>query len=294
MKTKILNMAIALIGVSATAIGQNKVQEIGGFSTPESVIAKGKYIYVSNMGGVQDPSAKDGDGYISKLSRKDGKLIEEKFITGLNSPKGMYIKGCMLFVADVDKVTAFKLKTKKKHWEADFSSLGVTYLNDITCAGPFSAFVSATDKNTIYKVCANKKIKALKVKGELPGVNGVHRKCGKLYVANYGRGEQPIGSYGKINLCNKKYKALQTMGVYDGISTVCGKILVSDWVSTTNGGGKLVLYKPCKKMYRDIDLGRTINGPSDIYVDKCKKRIWIPAMRENKVLYVSTKVLKKK
>ena len=53
---------------------------------PESVVAMGDFIYVSNVNG--NPTEKDGNGYISKLY-KSGKVCTNKFIEGLNAPKGM-------------------------------------------------------------------------------------------------------------------------------------------------------------------------------------------------------------
>ena len=63
---------------------------LGGFAHPESVdlnLAHG-VLYVSSIGG--GPLDKDGNGYISKVS-KDGKMREQKWIMALNGPKGMML-----------------------------------------------------------------------------------------------------------------------------------------------------------------------------------------------------------
>ena len=63
---------------------------------PESVISDGKFLYVTNIGNALDPGAKDGDGFISKLSL-DGKVIVHKLNdTKLNAPKGTAIIRGML------------------------------------------------------------------------------------------------------------------------------------------------------------------------------------------------------
>src|SRR4051812_22417171 len=108
MKTKILIAALlvfSLNGASAHNGNCNKsgVKELTGFKNPESVIVHKDHLFVSNTGEKLDPTTKDGDGYISMLNRKDGKMIEEKFISGLNSPKGMYVKRNVLYVTDIDK-----------------------------------------------------------------------------------------------------------------------------------------------------------------------------------------------
>lgn len=293
MKLKLLSAAAILwAGTAFTANAQVQVKEVGGFQNPESVIAYGDKLFVSNLGAVLDPSAKDGDGFISMLSRKDGKILEEKFISGLNSPKGLSVGWGYLAVTDVDRVIVFNVKTRKRVWEADLSKENVTYANDITmtCTG---AFVSSTDKNAIFKVNHKGVAKKLKVKGELPGANGLAHGCGKLFVANYGRGSSPDGSFGKINRVTKKYKAFQMGGVYDGIVKVGHRLVVTDWVNPAENKGRVVVYNLCKKKSGVVALDRTINGPADLYADCKTKIVWVPAMRENKLLAIPYAEIKK-
>lgn len=296
MKRILLNTAALVLSaftINTCVNAQANTKEFGGFNSPESVGAYKKHLYVSNMGANNDPSVKDGDGYISKVNRNSGTIADDKFITGLNSPKGMLVGHGYILVADVDKVVVFRIKDKKKVWETDLSKEGITYANDIAIRGWGSAFVSSTDKNAIYIAKANGKVKKLAVKGNLEGANGIYKKCGKLFVANYGRGNSPNGSYGKISLCSKKYKVFNSGGVYDGIAPLGGKLLVSDWRNTTDGKGRLIVYRKCKKEEVAISLERTINGPSDLFVDRKYKAIWIPGMNENKLIQVSLKDVKK-
>ncbi|MFN8286343.1 MAG: hypothetical protein U0V74_06300 [Chitinophagales bacterium] len=287
MRKRMLLAAVILAGAANL---KAQITEVSGFQNPESVIAHKKHLFVSNMGAQLDPKAKDGDGYISMLSRDSGIVKQERYITGLNSPKGMLVRGCKLFIADVDRVVAYNIKNRKKVWEVSLSSEGVLYANDIT-GGCGKIIVSATDKNTIYKICRSGKIKKMTVDAALPGVNGLQKKCCKLFVANYGRGTDPDGSIGWIH--GKKFVELKNAhGIFDGIGKVCGMLVVSDWGSTTESKGRLVTYYMHKKIVREVNLGRSINGPADIYIDKCKKRIWIPAMRENKVLSIPLSKIK--
>lgn len=285
---------ITVLMLVAVITANAQVTEVSGFQNPESVMAAGDKLFVSNLGNVLDPTAKDGDGFISLISRKDGKIIEEKFISGLNSPKGMNARYGFLAVADVDRVVVFKIRTKKKVWEVDLSKLGVTYANDITMAGTGVAYVSATDKNAIYKVCHTGKIKQLMVKVDLPGINGLARGCGKLFVANYGRENNPNGSFGKINKCNKKFTLFQGGGSYDGIVKIGHRLVVTDWVSTTENKGRIVVWDLRNKKSSTVNIGRTIDGPADLFADCKTKTVWVPAMRENKLLVIPYAQIKKK
>ncbi len=293
MKAKFCLTAFAVLLLST--IYAKKTTEINGFQNPESIIAYKNHLFVSNTGEKLEPLAKDGDGYISMLSREDGKIIELKFISDLNSPKGMFIRKGVLYVADVDKVQGFNIATKKKVFEADLNKYGVSYANDITRAFR-GLFVSATLKSVVFKIKYNGKIKELKIKGTFNGANGLDRKrIGKLAIANYGNENQPNGSFGKIGLITKKYKQYQQSGIYDGIVRKCGKLYVTDWINLTENKGRLVEYKKhCKKGMREIVLDKSIGGPSDIFADKKTKLLWIPAMIENKIVAVPFSDLKTK
>jgi hypothetical protein len=292
MKTKILKTLAVLLcfGVFKTITAQT--QEIsGGFQNPESVIAIGNKIFVSNMGAKLDPTAKDGDGFISLVSRRSGKVIQEKFITGLNSPKGMKVGWGKLIVTDVDKVLVYNIHTKKKIQEVDLSKEGVTYANDLA-VGAGVLLVSSTDNNCIYRVRPGGKVSELLTKVDLPGANGLRRGGGKLFVANYGKDGHPDGSFGTVNRVTKKFTLLQAGGNYDGITKIGKRLVVSDWVNPDENKGRVVVYNLRTKKSHTLDMGRPINGPADLYADRIMRTVYIPAMRENKVLAVSFKSVK--
>src|SRR5438309_665948 len=81
-----------------------------GILTPESVLydAEADRYLVSNING--NPLEHDKNGYISELS-PEGKVVKEKFIDGLDAPKGSGLQGGVFYVADIDKVRMFDAKT---------------------------------------------------------------------------------------------------------------------------------------------------------------------------------------
>ena len=76
-------------------------QTTGDLKTPESVIyfQEKDVIYVANINC--DPSAKDGNGFISVLNPV-GSVKNLEWIKNLNAPKGMAIFKGKLYVADID------------------------------------------------------------------------------------------------------------------------------------------------------------------------------------------------
>src|SRR6188472_3198199 len=69
-----------------------------GLDTPESVLFDGSrdILYVANIAG--DPVAKDGNGYLSILDL-DGTIRTEKWVTGLDAPKGLHLDSDTLYVS---------------------------------------------------------------------------------------------------------------------------------------------------------------------------------------------------
>lgn len=283
-------LSIVTMITTIAAKEQSKPSVYEGFQHPESVIAHKKHLFVSNTGEKLEPLAKDGDGYITLLSRKDNKVIEQKFISDLNSPKGMFVKRGVLYVADIDKVVGFDIKTKEKVFEKNLAQNGASYLNDVTKA-PFGMYVSATLSDEFYKINKKAKVKEIKLKNnQLTGVNGISRRpLGKVFVANFGDDNEQ-GNVGKFGVVRKKYKTLKNGGINDGI-VIKGKIYYTDWVNRLENDGEIVSMRRNGKKVRKNDINTNISGPSDIYVDKRQRVLWVPAMNENKIVAVPFSLL---
>lgn len=291
MKSKILKsgfaVAILAIALPTMAGEKNAVRVSEGFQHPESVVAHRKSLFVSNTGAELKPLEKDGDGYITKLSRKNGEIVEEKFITDLDSPKGMFAKGKRLYVADVNKVYVFNAKTKKKIAEHDLSNQGAAYLNDVTKAVN-GVYVSSTLENTLYKIKRNGKVKEIKLKNaNLNGINGVYRRpLGKVFVANFGHENEQNGNVGKFGVVRKKYKQIKKHGINDGIALKGGKVVYTDWVDKTKNAGNVITVKRIKGKTTKVDLPVAIGGPSSIYADRRHRILWVPSMTDNKIVAI--------
>jgi len=126
------------MGISASEA--RFVRNIIGFQGPESV----RYdpdqdvYFVSNMAGAG--SAKDGNGYISRVnaSNPDSAIV---FVQGgkngatLDAPKGLAIHGDTLWTADITALRGFDRHTGAPLATIDFAPLGAVQLNDVA-VGP--------------------------------------------------------------------------------------------------------------------------------------------------------------
>ena len=98
-----------------------------GLSDPEGVATDGDILFISNVAG--EGNAKDGEGGISRLSL-DGAVLDEKWIDGLNAPKGMAVRDGKLFVSDFDAYHVIDIASATI--ENTYPVEGAGFLNDIT------------------------------------------------------------------------------------------------------------------------------------------------------------------
>lgn len=133
--------------VAAQQKGVTEAWSLDGFSAPESTVydPERQEIYVSNVVG--DPLAKDGLGFISRVS-PDGEMLELEWVTGFQAPKGLALDGATLYVADIGHLVAVDTGTGEVtgKWAAQEGDL----LNDITIDDKKRIFVSGTLGNRIY------------------------------------------------------------------------------------------------------------------------------------------------
>ncbi|MGH7283792.1 MAG: SMP-30/gluconolactonase/LRE family protein [Polyangiaceae bacterium] len=216
------------------------VFHLAGFQTPESVLwddAADRYL-VSNING--KPDAADGNGYISDVS-PDGKLTTEKWIEGgknkvtLNAPKGTGITNGLLYVADLDNVRMFDVKTGAP--KGNVKIPGATFLNDIAIGADGKVYVSDTgikftDKgpaptgtDAVWMIEKNKATKVAKSK-ELHGPNGLLVGADGVWTVTFGAPElYRLDAKGAKQDVTKLPK-----GMLDGIVQLGdGSLLISSW-----------------------------------------------------------------
>ncbi len=234
-----------LVALNARAAGPKPVWELKeGLSAPESAyVVPGKdWLLVSNVAG--DAAAKDGVGWISKVSL-DGKMLEAKWATGFNAPKGLRASGSKLYVADIDELVELELATGKvlrRH-----RAQGAKMLNDVAVDSAGKVYVSDTLGNKIYRL--EKAGLIPYIEGEqLEGPNGLAVKGGSLFVACWGPGVAADWSTkgpGKLLSFGLKTKtrrdASPAFGNLDGLEWTGDSWLATDWV-----GGKVYRVKDSK------------------------------------------------
>jgi DNA-binding beta-propeller fold protein YncE len=196
------------------------------FKVPESVLfhPKNNILYVSNVNG--DPEAKDGNGFISKLS-VTGTVETLEWVTGLDAPKGMAVFSNTLYVADITNVKVIDIDNGKII--ETIALPDASFLNDIVIDANGVAYISDTGSNTIYKIDASGKSAWLK--GALDGPNGLHLNGTNLYIIEF--------NSGKLYSANTDTKALEMIsaGYTEGdgiVRTGDGQWLISSFNGSVN------------------------------------------------------------
>ncbi|MES2761898.1 MAG: hypothetical protein V4677_06815 [Bacteroidota bacterium] len=287
MKNKLSIFAVLALLTPTTNAQTTKF--ISGFHHVESVTTDGKFLYCADIGKELNPTAKDGDGKIIKFDLT-GKIIDSAFVKEkLNAPKGLTIAKGILFAADVDRIIAIDLKTGSRNYEIPFAD-DISFLNDITVVDKNTLYVSATDKNKIFKVnLSAKTYSELVIDKTIAGVNGLFydKTSNRLYVNGFGADNKPNGIVGFIDLSNNKFTRLATIeGYFDGIWLLNETIYISNWVAFEKKGIIQTINTKTGNVSA-IQLKAPIAGPADFTITK--NRIIVPEMMSGNIFIINLK-----
>jgi DNA-binding beta-propeller fold protein YncE len=240
------------------------------FDTPESVLVdqKHKCMYVSNIGGNQ-PWAKDGNGFISKLAL-DGTIIKKNWVVGLHSPKGMAISNHSLFVADVDRI--IEIDMHKGMIKNIIAVKGSSNLNDIAPLNKDEIIFSDSGGKAIYTMKGGNYTKIID-STYLKRPNGVLIHGKNTFVLD--NDAVNIWSGGQLQ------KIVDGMpGGIDGIEPINqNEFIVSCWSGT-------VYHIDIKNKTKKLLLDSTANkiNTADIGMDRRKNIVYVPTFFNNKVV----------
>lgn len=183
-----------------------------------------------------------------------------------------------LFIADIDRIVVLNLNNGQQKSEIALTGLSL-FLNDITIADDSILYVSATDRNKIYKVnYQSNKVQELKFDQVIESPNGLYfdAKSNRLFVNGFGSNNQPNGIVGFIDIRNGKFTRLSSLsGYFDGIQVDNNILYLSNWVSFDEKG---VIESIDLRNPNTTKIVKTpvLSGPADFVIHKGK--IVVPQM----------------
>jgi sugar lactone lactonase YvrE len=267
---------------SATADSDNLelAWEMDGFKNPESVVHDPRLnlLYVSNVNG--GPNDKDGNGYISIVS-VNGNLLNEKWVDGLDAPKGLAVYGDTLYVADIDQLVAIDINHGRvtNRYKVDDAK----FLNDVDNDDNGNIYVSDMVLNRIHKLSGDD-FEIWIESEELENPNGLHFTEDDIIVGSWGKmtdgfATEVAGHLKRISINTKNISSIgdgSAVGNLDGVegSDETG-FYVTDWL---NGGLFLITAKGEASKLLDFN-----QGSADHELLEKKNLLLIPQMVENKL-----------
>lgn len=247
-----------------------------GFDAPESAYydSATEAVYLSQIGGEGD--AKDGNGFISKLSL-DGKVVQLKWVTGLNGPKGIRIHGNSLWVSDIDRVVEIDVKQAKI--KATYDVPGAKFLNDVAVDATGRVYVADMIASKIITI-HDGKVEVFAEGEDLESPNGLLVVGERLYVAAWGHTTdfttKVPGRVYSIDLKTKRKELVvkESIGNLDGLEVDGeGGFVVTDWIA-----GKVMHIGPGGQVELLLQFGK---GAADhAYLPK-QKLLILPRMLDN-------------
>jgi sugar lactone lactonase YvrE len=267
--------------------------------TPESVVyyLPENTLFVSNING--EPTEKDQNGFITKVSFDNGNISQLNWIEGLNAPKGMAISDNKLYISDINELVEADIRSGQiiNRYNAPDSA----FLNDVAVDNQGIVYVSDTGTNSIYRLehesTSNRNttdsslppspLELWLKSDELNGPNGLYvdNDKNKLIVASFGNMSNPGGSIKVVDIINQTVNDLgneeaSPYGGLDGIESGSTRshYYVSDWPA-----GKVYLVNSNGTGYEDL-LDLKTQGTADIEFIADENILVIPLMQDNKLV----------
>ena len=242
-------------------------QTTADLKTPESVLydQEKDVIYVANING--DPSAKDGNGFISVL-KSDGSVKTLEWVKDLNAPKGLAIFKGKLYVADIDQLV--EIDIEKGAVTAKYDAPGAVFLNDVTACMNGMIFVSDTRTAKIHVLNEGKF--TVWMEGEpLQNPNGLMAEKGKLLVGD--------NNIYEVDIQTKKTTLLiKDAGGVDGLEkNNQGDFIFSNWP------GRIFIHKNGETT-KLLDTTAQELKTADIDYDLKNDLVLVPTFFDNKIV----------
>jgi sugar lactone lactonase YvrE len=229
--------------------------------------------FVSNFNG---EAAGDSNGFISRVTA-DGAVDSLRFMTGtlapLHGPRGMFITGDTLWVADADGVHGFHRRSGAHLAFVDLRTFEPGFLNDVAQGPDGALYVTDTGRSRVYRLAGRAVTIAIE-DSVLGPPNGItwDSAGGRFLLAGWGAG-------GRVRAWQPGTTAVPAVGTlaagrFDGVEILDGRILVASQsdssIHTISGG-------------RQEPLFRTPGRPADIGVDRGRRRVAVPYIALDRV-----------
>lgn len=261
-----------------------------GFTGAESCLwdPVSQHWYVSNLAPMSmDLTVPDGEGWISRLD-KDGALVDEKWVSGLNTPAGLRISQGVIYVNDINEIKGYNVATGGL--EATHKFPAALLLNDPAIdEANGKGYATDTFGNAIYTftlgVVGSEDL--LVASPDLKGPNGLLFDGGELYVGSLVDFDpMNLGPFLTVDPGTQAITQIgTTLGKFDGLEKYKGAFLLSD-----NQAGRLLVIQPdgASEVLVDLFADHQFAPAADIGIDPERNLICVPNLGDS-VAFVQVK-----
>ncbi len=259
---------------------------VDGFRSPESVVhdAVADVYLVSNIDG--SPFEADGRGFVSRVA-PDGRVLEARFIDGLDAPKGLAVSaaGTAIAVADLTVVKLFDRATGAPRGVVKIP--GATFLNDVAAAADGSFYVSdsgmgpapdgvkPTGSDALFRIAPDGSVSTLARDPALALPNGIAALGDAIVLVSFGdKRVRRFGADGSRQADEIELPA----GMSDGVVEVTPGCLA---ISSFEAPG--ILAGPRSGPFTVVGRGDLV---ADLGIDRRRGRLLLPLISEGKLRIV--------
>ena len=258
----------------------DRVASIVGLSGPEAVRnAPDQEVGFIATFGPGSGDSRDADGFVSRVDAETGNVASLRFAVGtdehpLHEPRGMFLTGDTLWVADVDGVHGFHRTTGAALVFRDFTAFEPGFLNDIAQGPDGLLYVTDTGRSALYAMDGAEVTEVLAADSALGSPNGVTFDPARnaLVLVPWTPGHRVRmwrpGDDTTLTLGSA------TPGRLDGVEAIDRRLLVASQTDSTlqlfDAGGALRVIK-------------VAGPPADIGIDTRRRRVAVPYIALDRV-----------
>lgn len=265
---------------SSCLIYTYELKELLGFKNPRSIFANQEAVFVSNIGEKTNFLIKDKGGFISKLS-KNGDIIDEKFIMGLDRPSSMFQIDYTLFVLDIDRLLAFDIRSTEQLFDLFINER--SDLNRIVKLNDNTLLIGDNANSTLYKIDLQtrtyEEILSLDTNkfGNMSDFTFIKNK---IYIIASNKDKNTLISV--YDMSNKNIKLLkEEKANFNTIIAYENDVLLSD-----SSNGQLYRLNLSNKKGEALKIDK-LNAITDMFLDN--KILWLVELKQQKVLKILLK-----
>jgi DNA-binding beta-propeller fold protein YncE len=232
---------------------------------PESVCydTSNDVLYISNFGA----------DYISKVSPA-GKIIAQKWVTGLARPTGLSFFQNKLYAADRQGLVEIDIETAKITQKYPIQDVG--FANDVAVHPSGDIYISDSQKNIIYRF-KNGKMDVWLESDQILDPNGLYADKDRLIV-----GTSRDGCFKSVRFADKKIQTILRLGagaIMDGVKPDGqGRFIMGDWT------GRLYRVAETGEKIELLNTQEAAINLADFEYIQEKKLLVIPTLAGNEVI----------